>query len=356
VSTQSRLTHLRTALASKELDCLLITEPNNRRYMSGFTGSTGVLAISADDALLVTDFRYYEQVRQQAPECQLVEASLSLPKTLGETVGGLGCHTIGFEAHDVTVERLGTWRSAFVQVEFVPTTGTVEGLRTIKDDGELDRIRQAVRIADGAMEYIMGWIRPGVTEREISWELEVQMRTHGAQGLSFTTIVGSGPNGAMSHAVTSERIIQKGDPIVIDMGCVYDGYCSDLTRSFCVGKASEMYLSIWHTVLDAQLAAEDAMKAGMTGSEADQVARDIIYSAGYEGKFGHGLGHGVGLAIHEEPRASRTSKATLVAGNVITIEPGVYDPAWGGIRIEDMGVVTETGLDVMTAVRKVPVI
>jgi len=202
----------------------------------------------------------------------------------------------------------------------------------------------------------MGWIRPGVTEQEISWELEVQMRTHGAQSLSFTTIVGSGPNGAMSHAVTSERVIEKGDPIVIDMGCVYDGYCSDLTRSFCVGEASEQYLSVWHTVLDAQLAAEAAMRAGMTGAAADQVAREIIYAAGYEGKFGHGLGHGVGLDIHEEPRASRTSKATLVAGNVITIEPGVYDPAWGGIRIEDMGVVTETGLDVMTGVRKVPVI
>jgi Xaa-Pro aminopeptidase len=277
-------------------------------------------------------------------------------KALAETVERYGFKRLVFESQNVTVETYNRWQEAMPAIEWVATSSMVEDLREIKETGEIERITEAVRIADKAMEHIMDWIRPGMTERQVSWELEVYMRTHGAEKLSFTTIVASGPNGAMAHAVTTERTINAGDPVVIDTGAVYEGYCSDITRSFCVGEADDEYRAVWDTVLKAQEAAEAAIKAGMPGVEADAVARNIIYGAGYENKFGHGLGHGVGLAIHESPRASRTSKDVLKEGTVVTVEPGIYIPGWGGIRIEDMVVVTEAGCRVLTAARKDPVV
>jgi Xaa-Pro aminopeptidase len=268
----------------------------------------------------------------------------------------LGACRVAFEKHAVTVETLEKWRAVAPDVDWVGVSGLVEELRVVKDASEIALITEAVRMADEAMAHIMEWIQPGVTEREVSWELEVYLRTHGAEALSFTTIVASGPHGAMSHAVTSERPIETGDPIVIDMGARYEGYCSDLTRSFCLGEASDEYRQMWDTVLAAQLAAEEAIHAGMGGVDADAVARTIIYGAGYQGKFGHGLGHGVGLAIHEPPRASYTSTDTLQAGSVLTVEPGIYVPGWGGIRIEDMVVIADEGCRVLTQVAKVPVI
>ncbi len=352
-----RLTRLRGLLAEQQLDALLVNQGENVRYMSGFTGgSDGVLIVTAERALLATDFRYYEQVRQQAPDWELVQVTGRASAVLAEQLGALGVARVGFERQSLTVETWEQWRAAAPQVQFVGAGGLVEQLRMVKDAGEVALIEEAVRIADEAMGYIYEWLRPGVSEREVAWELEAWMRTHGAEGLSFSTIVASGPNGAMAHAVTSERPIQAGEPVVIDMGARYQGYCSDLTRSFCLGWVSDAYFEAWELVLKAQLAAERAAVAGMTGVALDAVARDMIYAAGYEGKFGHGLGHGVGLAIHEPPRASPVYAETLPAGAVITIEPGVYDPAWGGIRIEDMIVLTEQGCRVLTQVPKLPVI
>jgi len=291
----------------------------------------------------------------QAPGWTLVEITDSADAALARLVGDLGLKRIAFESHVVTVQQLENWRAAMPEVEWAPTQGMVEDVREIKDEGELARIEEAVRIADEALVHVMDWLRPGATEREVAWELEVHMRTHGAEALSFTTIVASGPNGAMAHAVTSDRAIQEGDPVVIDMGAKYEGYCSDLTRSFCLGRASDEYRRIWDVVLQAQLAAEGAITAGMPGAEADAAARRIIYGAGYEGKFGHGLGHGVGLAIHEKPRAGITSKDVLKAGTIVTVEPGIYIPGWGGIRIEDMVVVTLEGCRVLTGAPKAPV-
>jgi len=213
-----------------------------------------------------------------------------------------------------------------------------------------------VRIADETMAHIMEWLRPGVTEQQVAWEIEVHMRTHGAERLSFPVIVASGPNSAMPHAVASERIIQPGDPVTIDLGAVYQGYCSDLTRSFCVGQPDGTYRAVWDLVLKAQVAAEEAIRPGMSGAEADTVARDIIYQGGYEGKFGHGLGHGVGLALHEDPRASQTYKEPLGQGTIITVEPGIYLPGWGGVRIEDMVILVDGGCRVPTQCPKVPFI
>ena len=351
-----RLLSLREILARESLEALLVTQPENRRYLSGFTGSAGVILVTQDLALLAADFRYYEQVKMQAPSFELLEVVDDMQAALATTMAELGVKKVGFESHALTVEAHEKWREAIPDVEWVPTTGLVEEIRQIKSSEEIQAIEGAVRIADEAMMHIMESIQPGMTEREVSWELEVHMRTHGAEKLSFDTIVASGPNGAMAHAVTTDRAIQAGDPVVIDMGAVYKGYCSDLTRSFCIGEMSDEYRRIWGVVLEAQLAAERAVKSGMTGIEADAVARTIIYDAGYEGKFGHGLGHGVGLAIHEKPRAGRTSKDTLRAGTVITIEPGIYVPGWGGVRIEDMVVVTQEGCRVLTKARKRPLV
>ena len=338
------------------LEGILISSPENRRYLSGFTGSAGVLIITPETARLATDFRYYEQVRQQAPEFELVEVSQRVEPVLARELAALGLERIGFESAAITHETYERWRNALSSVELVPTTGLVEGLRAVKDESELAAIAEAVRIADEAIEQMMDTIRPGMTERQVAWDLEVYMRTHGAEALAFTTIVAAGPHAAMSHAVVTERPIQRGEPVVIDMGARVEGYCSDITRSFCVGEADERYLQVWNTVLEAQLAAEDQIRAGMTGIQADAIARDIIYGAGYEGRFGHGLGHGVGLAIHEEPRAGMTATGVLPAQTVLTVEPGIYIPGWGGVRIEDMVVVGEEGCRILTGARKQAVV
>jgi len=350
-----RLANLHRIMSREGLDLMLIDQPENRRYLSGFTGSDGVLLITQDRAMLATDFRYYEQVKMQAPDFELVRVQEGMTETLSVQVAALAPARLGFESHVLTVKTYEERRSAIPDVEWVATSGLVEELRVVKDEGEIAAIEQAVRIADEAMQHIQGWVRPGVTERQVAWELEVHMRTHAAQKLSFDTIVASGPNGAMAHAVPSDRPIQVGDPMVIDMGCVLDGYCSDITRSFCLGMASDRYREVWDTVLQAQLAAEKAIAPGMTGAEADAIARGIIYGAGYEGMFGHGLGHGVGLAVHEKPRASQTSDDVLAPGMVVTVEPGIYVPGWGGVRIEDMVVITEDGCRVLTGAPKEPV-
>jgi Xaa-Pro aminopeptidase len=351
-----RIQRVRGLLTAQGLDALFVSGAENRRYMSGFTGSAGILIITSAQALLATDFRYYEQVKTQAPDFELVEVVGPMAKALAAESQRLGLRRIGFESQNLTVETYQQWQAEMPEVDWAPTKGLVESLRMVKDEAEIGLIEDAVHIADAAMMHIMEWMRPGVTEREVSWELEVHMRTHGAEKLSFTTIIGSGPNGAMSHAVTSERPIAEGDPVVIDMGAMVQGYCSDLTRSFCLGRASEEYLAIWNTVLQAQQAAERAIRPGLSGVEADATARRIIYGAGYEGKFGHGLGHGVGLAIHEDPRAGMISEDTLAVNHILTVEPGIYLPGVCGVRIEDMVVVAEDGCRVLTQCPKVPVI
>ncbi len=351
-----RIAALQQSISERGLGALFVTEPGNRRYVSGFTGSNGVVIVAPDALSLATDFRYHEQVRQQAPRFTLVDLGVDQDKELAAHIRAQGFQRIGFDGAHVTVDQLERWRKAMPGITFESASGMVEALRRVKDPSEIARLRVAVGLADEAMAHIMDWIRPGVTEREVAWELEIYMRTHGAEKLSFDTIVGSGVNGAKPHAVVSDRVIERGDPVVIDMGALLDGYCSDLTRSFCVGEATDAYLRVWNLVLEAQTAAEEAITAGMTGREADAIARKIIYDAGYEGKFGHGLGHGVGLAIHESPYLSQRSADTLASGNVVTVEPGVYDPAWGGVRLEDVVVVREDGCEVLTRVPKVPVV
>ncbi len=347
-----RLTKLREALAAEGLDAILITQPENRRYLSGFTGSAGVLLISQDQAVLATDFRYYEQVEKQAPDFRLAKITDKFEPLLPDLVHQLGAKMVGFESAHLTVDQHQEWQKVAKDFELVPTKELVEGIRAVKDEEELGKIKQAIALTDEAFAHIVNFIQPDMTEKEVAWELEVFMRTHGAEKLAFDLIVGSGPNGAMPHATISGRAIRAGEPIVMDMGAATDGYHSDLTRTICVGRPDQKFGEIYSIVLEAQVAAEQSLRPGMTGKEADSIARQVIEEAGYGKHYGHGLGHGVGLAVHEKPGVGRLSEDVLQPGMVFTIEPGIYLPGWGGVRIEDIVVMREDGVEVLTQASK----
>jgi Xaa-Pro aminopeptidase len=347
-----RLTKLREALTTEGLDAILITQPENRRYLSGFTGSAGVLLISQDQAVLATDFRYYEQVEKQAPDFRLAKVTGKFETVLPELIQQVEAKRVGFESAHLTVDQHQQWQEVTEGFELVPTKELVEGIRAIKDGDELGKIKKAIALADEAMTHIVGFIEPGMTEKEVAWELEVFMRTHGAEKLAFNTIIGSGPNGAMPHATVSERVIRTGEPIVMDMGAMVDGYNSDLTRTICAGRADDTFKEIYGVVLEAQLTAERNIRPGMTGKQADAIARKVIENAGYGENYGHGLGHGVGLAVHEKPGVGRLSEDVLQPGMVFTVEPGIYLLGWGGVRIEDIVVLREDGVEVLTQASK----
>ncbi len=347
-----RLTKLRGRLEELGIDALLVTQPHNRRYLSGFTGSAGALLIAQDKAILITDSRYWEQAKQQAPDFELVKLKTHLHEHFGEALEAAARpRRIGFESATVTVDEFAQWRDANV-AEWVVTKDAVEPIRAMKDAHEVAAIRQAAALTDAGFDFICGILRPGLTEREAAWELEVYLRTHGADALAFQPIVASGPNGAMAHHRPGPRAIQPGEPIVIDLGVVVDGYCSDLTRTVSLGDGDEKYAEVYAVVRRAQQAALDGLRAGLTGVQADALARDVIDAAQYGEFFGHGLGHGVGLAVHEAPRASKLVSEPLPAGATLTVEPGVYLPGWGGVRIEDLVVIREAGVEVLSQAHK----
>lgn len=351
-----RLEKIRELMSQEELDGFLVTQSDNRRYLSGFTGSNGVLIITTEKQVLATDSRYYEQVRQQCPDWELAEVGYDFPGNMLEILRqlGLGGRRVGFEAQHISVSTLYAWERVLLgRLVLVNTEGFVESLRMKKEDGEVSRLRKAVALADEAWRHITSWIKPGMTETQVAWELESYMRTHGAQAISFEPIVASGPNSAKPHARPTDRVIQAGEPITLDFGCVVDGYCSDITRTVSLGEpADQKYIEIWNTVLLAQQAAVQGAKGGMTGEAVDKIARDIIKEAGYGDYFGHGLGHGVGLAVHEGPRYSFTYPQEVAAGAILTVEPGIYIPDWGGVRIEDMVLVRDDGVEVLTGASK----
>ena len=347
-----RLEKFRQQMAEAKIDGFMITQPENRRYLSGFTGSNGVLIITADKQMLATDSRYYLQVQEQCPEWELLEVGYDFAGSMLELLrgAGLGARRVGFEAGDVSVATLHTWERALLgRLVLVHTEGFVEDLRMQKDDDEIASIKKAVALTDAAFAHITGWIKPGMTEKEVAWELESFMRTGGAEALSFDSIVAGGPNSAKNHAVPSDRPLQAGEPVILDFGCIVDGYCSDMTRTICLGEpADDQYLKIWNIVLEAQEAALQGVKGGATGAEIDKLARDVINNAGYKENFGHGLGHGVGLAIHETPRYSFTYPHQVPTRAAMTIEPGIYIPDWGGVRLEDLGIVLDDGIDILS--------
>jgi Xaa-Pro aminopeptidase len=255
---------------------------------------------------------------------------------------------IGFESDHLTVASLSDFEKALAErdddgeTSLIPTTGITEIMRAVKDENERELLVRAIQIADEALARVAPAIEPGMTEKGVAWDIEKAMRDLGAESNAFDIIVGAGPNGALPHHRADDTVIQSGYPVVIDMGATYAGYRSDLTRTFCIGQPDDRFQQIYDTVLGAQLAAEKDVRPGMTGAEVDAIARDYISDAGYEEYFGHGLGHGVGLAIHERPRVIQSSEDVLENGMIFTIEPGIYIPGWGGVRIEDI-VVLEGG-------------
>jgi Xaa-Pro aminopeptidase len=351
-----RLAKLRQTLVENNLDAIVISQPENCRYLSSFTGARGVLFLSPERAMLAVPFVYLEQARKQAPAFEVVRFQREFAEVWPDLVAEVNARRVAFESAHLTVAEHGKLAARAEDVELVPTEGIVGGFRAIKDRGELDIIRKTVALADAAFAHIVEFIEPGMTEREVAWELEVYMRTHGAEKVAFDLIVGAGPNGALPHHEVSERGIGAGEPIVIDLGARVAGYHSDLTRTICLGQPNERFTEIYDLVLRAQLAAEAAIREGIVAGEADNAARKIIAEAGYGEQYGHGLGHGVGLAVHEDPFIRQGAEEVLEPGMVFTVEPGIYLPDWGGVRLEDMVLVRQDGVELLSRASKQPVV
>ncbi|MFC5403956.1 M24 family metallopeptidase [Cohnella soli] len=344
----ARIKRLRELLASSEGDALLVTNPINRRYLSGFTGSSGVVLVTASDAVLVTDFRYREQAPQQAAGFRIEEHGASMNGKIAELLVEWKVGTLLIEEDDVTFASYQKMAADFAPAKLSPSASMVEKLREIKDEGELAIMQEAADIADRAFQHILGFIKPGLTEKAVALELEIFMRSQGAASSSFDTIVASGERSALPHGTASDRVIGQDEFVKLDYGAYYKGYCSDITRTIVVGKPSDKHCEIYEIVLEAQLHALDNLRPGLTGVEGDALTRDIITRYGYGEYFGHGTGHGLGMEVHESPRLSKSGGPVLVPGMVVTVEPGIYLPGFGGVRIEDDVVVTESGIRILT--------
>lgn len=346
-----KLQKLRQALQQADLPALLVTSAHSRRYLTGFTGTAGVAVITADHAFFITDFRYTEQANEQIKGFEIIEQKSTLLEAVAQLVEDKQLTQLGFEQDAMTYAEYDRYASA-LRAELVPTSGLVEKIRLIKTEDELTIIKQACKIADDAYEHILTFIKPGMTELDVSNELEFFMRKQGATSSSFDIIVASGTRSALPHGVATDKVIETGDFVTLDFGAYYNGYVSDVTRTLAVGQPSDKLKEIYQVVLDSQLLALEKIKPGMTGKEADAISRDYIASKGYGEAFGHSLGHGIGLEVHEGPGLSSRSDVVLEPGMVITIEPGIYLPGIGGVRIEDDALVTETGVEKLTHTSK----
>ncbi len=329
------------------LNALIITDPYNMRHVSGFRGGEGALYISAAQKVLITDSRYTEQAAKESnftviEECRSHNRQTILKECV-EKEAISGDFTMGYEDESMLCCEFARMKKALPVQVWVALEGRIDALRQVKTEEELTYLAKAEEIGDKAFTRLLKVLKPGMTELEVAAELEYFMKQEGAEDLSFNTIVASGLNSSMPHAIPGNKKIEEGDFITFDFGCKYKGYCSDMTRTVVLGKANEKQKEIYNVVLKAQLAGLEAVKAGISGSSVDKVSRDIITEAGYGEYFGHGLGHSVGLFIHENPRLSPSDDTILQAGMIETVEPGIYVPGFGGVRIEDMVVVTENG-------------
>ncbi|CAH2715244.1 Aminopeptidase YpdF [Neobacillus rhizosphaerae] len=342
-----KIDKLRSDFSEQGIDGILITSPFNRRYISNFTGSAGVVLISAEKAQFITDFRYIEQARKQCQDFEIIKFSNSIPEEVAEQVKKLGIQKLGFEEDYLSYSSFKLYDKE-VEAELVPISGVIEKLRLIKTEAEIKILKVAADIADAAFKHILDFIRPGKTELEVSNELEFFMRRAGATSSSFATIVASGHRSALPHGVASDKVIEAGDIVTMDYGAYYNGYVSDITRTVAVGEPDAKLKEIYDIVLDAQLRGMDGFKPGMTGREADALTRDYITEKGYGEYFGHSTGHGIGLEVHEGPSLSMKSDIILEPGMVVTCEPGIYIPGLGGVRIEDDTHITKDGNEALT--------
>ena len=356
MSLKSRLSKLRQELAGRGVDAFFISQPESRYYLSGFDGSAGFLLITPQDAILATDFRYIEQARKQAPDCEIFQVTNDITSWFPRLVADFKLKRLGFEAGHITFalyRRLTDALSrAKSQTKLAPLDKLIEPLRAVKEPEEIELIAKASAVSDSAFEYMEDIIHIGMSEKEVAWEIEKFMREQGSQGVPFEVIVAAGPNSALPHAKPSEHAIISGEPILIDIGARIGGYGSDLSRTICIGSGGDTFNKVYDTVLRAQLAAIAGIKEGMTGGEADSLARRVIEQAGYGEAFGHSLGHGVGLVPHELPRLGPNSEEHLVNGMVFSIEPGIYLNGWGGVRVEDTVVMESGKIKVISKARK----
>jgi Xaa-Pro aminopeptidase len=356
-ATGRRLGRLRADLDARGLEGILVSQPESRYYLSGYTGhdlpprdSAGYLLVTPTRALLLTDPRTTEQAASEAPDFEVVayETGVRAPRAIVETARKLGLRRLAFEPIHLPYA---TWKAVQDEgdVELIETDPLVDHLRVVKDELELQQLRAAIDVLDECFAHVCRWIQPGVTEKRVAREVELYLLEH-ADGTSFPSIVASGPNGSMPHAVPSDRVIREGEGITIDIGARANGYCSDMTRTICLGEPAEAKLhEVWDLVLEAQQQAERRVRPGMTGIEADALARDVIAAADLGGRFTHSTGHGIGLEVHEPPWVSAVRGAEpLHAGMVFSVEPGVYLPGWGGVRIEDLVLLADDGARVLS--------
>ncbi|WP_066291801.1 M24 family metallopeptidase [Bacillus sp. FJAT-29937] len=344
-----RLEKLREMFDGFGIDALLITNDQNRRYLTGFTGTAGLVLITKEEALLLVDFRYVKQANDQAKDFSIVQVSTKA-ELLAEVVrqtAQLNISKLGFEQTHMSFYSYSEYQVQ-LKAEMVPLTGAIEMLRMIKDEEEISIIREAAEIADAAFTHILEFIKPGIKEIEVSNELEAYMRKLGATSSAFDTIVASGHRGAFPHGVASSKEIEKGDMVTLDFGAYYKGYRSDITRTIAVGEPKEELIDIYHIVLESLSTALAGIKPGMTGKAADALSRDFITEKGYGKQYGHGSGHGIGLDIHEEPFKNTKCEIVIEPNMVLTVEPGIYIPELGGVRIEDDILITQSGIEIIT--------
>ncbi|MHB1414893.1 MAG: M24 family metallopeptidase [Chloroflexota bacterium] len=356
----NRLESLRRRMADNGVDAILISQPYNRYYLSGFTGkdspgggTAGWLLITQSEASILVGFLSLEQARHECPDFDVVQVGSKPSEKVGEMARTAGWRRLACEGGHLTHTAYLDLASQVPEgCELVAIEGWVEEQRAVKDEDEIAKIRRAAAITDGALAHVVAAARPGITGRELAWEAEKYMREAGAEAMAFEVGFGSGPETSIPHSHPTGRRLKAGEPIWIDMGAQLDGYCSDLTRTFALGEADPKLREIWELVYRAQQAAIRGCRPGMSGGEVDAIARDIIAEAGYGPAFGHSLGHGVGLVVHEGPRLARESKDVLKPGMVVTFEPGVYLEGWGGVRLEDLGVIRESGVELLSAAEK----
>jgi Xaa-Pro aminopeptidase len=357
-SHRHRLDKFRRSLTEQPFDTFLVSEPWNRAYLSGFwaddpqlTESSGVLLITAGEQVLATDFRYQEQAEKEAVGFRIVIYKETLTSVLPEIFASLQTRNIGVESHHLTHDRfvrieeaLKRWRP---EGALVPILNLVEGLRMIKEPEEIEAMRSSLAVAESVFQAVAGEAAVGKTEKELSWRIEQLMRERGAESVSFPPIVASGPNAALPHAVPTDRPLHEGETVIFDLGARLGHYCSDMTRTLILGESDTKVRTVYAIVREAQLRAIASVRAGLSSQDVDRVARDYIASAGFGDNFGHGLGHGVGLAVHEKPGFGKTNSMVLEENMVVTIEPGIYLPGWGGVRLENMVRVTGDGCEVL---------
>jgi Xaa-Pro aminopeptidase len=355
---EARIQKVGDVLSAKGIDALLVSIEENRRYLSGFTGedhqvdeSAGALLISADQLILATDSRFELQAINESPLFEVVVYRKGLAKELPGLTDRLKVRNLAVESARISVSQFEAFKKELADaghsVDLVPMEDLVEQFRLIKSPEEIEQTHRALELAETAYAEVVRSLRPGMTEKQIAWTMESALRQAGADGLSFPVIVAAGPNSALPHAIPTDRPVGAGEPILFDWGVRLGGYCSDTSRTVLLGDPDTTFLQVYNTVLEAQQLAIESIHAGISSKKVDAVARDYIGSKGYGDKFGHGLGHGTGLAIHEGPRLSPLKETALEAGMLVTVEPGIYLPHWGGVRIENQVVVEAGGSRVL---------